>query len=67
MFKGIITLMLGGSAFVPAFVANLPKMLTSPPNTIIAVVVSLALLPALQKAMQSTSFGQRMEQAGNRS
>lgn len=58
MIKGIVTLMIGGSALAPAFVANLPKLLTSPPNVVIAVVVAMALLPALQKAMQMTSFGQ---------
>ena len=53
MLKGIIEL-------VPAFVANIPKLMTSPPNIIIAVVVAMALLPALQKAMHSTSFGRHM-------
>ena len=60
MLKGIIELMIGGSALVPAFVANIPKLMTSPPNIIIAVVVAMALLPALQKAMNSTSFGRHM-------
>ena len=32
MLKGIIELMIGGSALVPAFVANIPKLMTSPPN-----------------------------------
>lgn len=57
MLKGIVTLMIGGSALAPAFMANLPKLLTSPPNVVIAVVVAMALLPALQRAMQMTSFG----------
>ena len=61
MVKGIAELMIGGSALAPAFIANLPKLMTSPPNTIIAVVVALALLPALQKAMRSTSFARRFE------
>ena len=60
MLKGIIELMIGGSALVPAFVANIPKLMTSPPNIVIAVVVSMALLTALQKAMHSTSFGRHM-------
>ena len=60
MLKGIIELMIGGSALVPAFVANIPKLMTSPPNIVIAVVVAMALLPALQKAMNSTSFGRHM-------
>ena len=60
MLKGIIELMIGGSALVPAFVANIPKLMTSPPNIVIAVVVAMALLPALQKAMHSTSFGRHI-------
>ena len=60
MLKGIIELMIGGSALVPAFVANIPKLMTSPPNIVIAVVVAMVLLPALQKAMNSTSFGRHM-------
>ena len=60
MIKGIIELMIGGSALVPAFVANIPKLMTSPPNIVIAVVGAMALLPALQKAMHSTSFGRHM-------
>lgn len=59
MCKGIVTLMIGGSALAPAFAANLPKLLTSPPNTVIAVVVAMALLPALQKALRHTSFGRQ--------
>ena len=60
MLKGIIELMIGGSALVPAFVANIPKLMPSPPNIVIAVVVAMALLPALQKAMHSTSFGRHI-------
>ena len=48
-----------GYTLVPAFVANLSKLMTSPPNIVIAVVVARALLSALQKAMYSTSFGRR--------
>ena len=46
-----------GYMLVPAFVANLSKLMTSPPNIVIAVVVARALLSALQKAMYSTLFG----------
>lgn len=61
MVKGIAALMIGGSALAPAFIANLPKLMASLPNTVIAVVAALALLPALQKAMRSTSFARRLE------
>lgn len=63
MLKGVITLMIGGSALAPAFVANIPKLLTSPPNIIIAVVVAIALLPALQKAFEASGFARRLRQA----
>ncbi|MDO5142565.1 MAG: ECF transporter S component [Eubacteriales bacterium] len=64
--KGVVTLMLGGSAFAPAFMSNLPKLLTSPPNTIIAVVVAMALYPALRKALDATPFGVRLRQSASR-
>lgn len=67
MFQNIAALMIGGSAFAPAFVSNIPKLLASGPNTVIAVVVSLALLPPLQKAMQATSFGRHLEEAQHKS
>lgn len=44
------------------FVANLPKLMTSPSNIVIAVAVAPTLLPALQRAMYSTSFGRRTVQ-----
>ncbi len=59
--KNILKLMLSGSAFVPAFIANIPKMITSVPNTLIAVVVAMVLLPALQEGFSKTSFGQRVQ------
>lgn len=58
--KNILELMFGGSAFMPAVVASTPKLLTSIPNVVIAVVVAMALLPALQSAFASTVFGQRL-------
>lgn len=62
--KNILVLMFGGSAFVPAFTANIPKILTSVPNTLIAVVVAMALLPALQTAFTHTAFGSRIQARG---
>lgn len=63
MLKNVVVLMIGGSAFVPAFIANVPKLLTSPPNIIIAVVVAMALLPALQKAISHTGFARQLQAA----
>lgn len=60
MFKGIIELMIAGSAAAPAFVTNLPKLITSVPNTMIAVILAMVLLPPLQKALNSTSFARHL-------
>ncbi|MDO4270674.1 MAG: ECF transporter S component [Eubacteriales bacterium] len=65
--QNVIFLMLGGSALGPAFIANIPKFLTSPPNTVIAVVVSLVLLPPLQKAISHTAFGRQTAEAAPKS
>lgn len=46
-----------GTDGLTRFVANLSKLMTSPSNIMIAVVVARALLSALQKAMYSISFG----------
>lgn len=56
MAKNILVLMLGGSAFTPAFIANIPKLVTSLPNVVIAVAVMAALTPVLRRAMTSTNF-----------
>lgn len=56
MAKNIIVLMAAGSAFGPAFVANIPKLVTSLPNVVIAVVVMYVLTPILRRALSSTNF-----------
>lgn len=58
--KNIAGCMLAGSAFVPAVIESGIKIATSVPNVLIAVVVAMALLPALQSAFAATNFGQRM-------
>lgn len=58
--KNVLTLMFGGSAFVPACIASAPKFMTSIPNVIIAVAVAMALLPALQNAFTMTTLGQKI-------
>ena len=62
----LIDAVIGGSGFVPAFIGNVPKLVTSVPNTIIAVVVAMALLPALQKALSHTSFGREHTQTAEK-
>lgn len=54
--KNIIELMMVGSAAGPAFIANMPKLVTAIPNNIIAITLAMVLLPPLQKALASTSF-----------
>lgn len=54
--KSIFTLMLAGSAFMPAVIAVAPKMLTSTINAIFAVVVSCILAPILRKRLQAANL-----------
>ncbi len=51
--KGIAVLMLGGSAFAPALLAQSVKLVSSGINIVIAVVVSMALVPALRRALDA--------------
>ena len=52
----IITLMLGGSEFVPALGAVATIIPTSVFNIIFAIVVSQILTPVLRKALSSTNL-----------
>lgn len=56
-------MMLVGSAFVPAVVGNAASIVSSLLNAAVGVVVAMALTPALQKALQSTSFAQRLAES----
>lgn len=49
--KTIITLMLAGSSFIPAFATSVPKIMTSSANALIAVTFSVLLVPILRKAL----------------
>lgn len=51
--KSTIVLMLAGSAFVPALVANSTKMVTSGINGLIAVVCSVIIAKPLNKALRN--------------
>ncbi|MEG0542447.1 MAG: ECF transporter S component [Angelakisella sp.] len=46
--KSIITLMLAGSAFIPAFIATTPKMLTTSINAVFGIVVATILAGILR-------------------
>ncbi len=50
--KNIITLMLSGSAFVPALEAISIKMVTSLINSVVAVIFSCVLAPVLKKVLR---------------
>jgi len=54
--KSIILLMLAGSAFWPAFVANSTKMITSGINAAIAVAGAVALAIPINRAMKNSGF-----------
>ena len=54
--KNVIVLMAAGSAFGPAFVANIPKLAASLPNVVIAVAVTAVLTPVLRHALAATNF-----------
>ena len=54
--KNVIVLMAAGSAFGPAFVANIPKLAASLPNVGIAVAGTAVLTPVLRHALAATNF-----------
>lgn len=58
MAKNVVVSMIAGSAFMPAFIANIPKLVTSVPNIIIAVIVTAVLTPVLRRALEGTTFYQ---------
>ena len=47
MVKGIVELMIGGSALAPALVSNIPKLLTSPPNTAVVNGISAVVYTSM--------------------
>lgn len=59
--KNILVVMFGGSALIPAIIANTLKLAASVPNMLIAVTVAMALLPAMQRAFSGTTLGQRAQ------
>lgn len=54
--KSIVTLMLAGSALVPAFIASIPKMITSSVNAFIAITFSVLLTPILRKTLSKSGI-----------
>lgn len=49
--KGVLTMMLGGSAFLPALIGQVPKMGSSVFNMVVGVVLTVVLAPMLRKAL----------------
>lgn len=58
--KSVITLMLAGSAFVPALLANTTKMITSGINAVIAVAVSVTLAVPFALALERAGLKDRI-------
>ena len=56
VIKSVIDLLLAGSAFAPAVVAVVPKMVTSGINYIVAIVVALLLAVPLNKALDKAGM-----------
>jgi uncharacterized membrane protein len=50
--KSVVTLLIAGSAFTPALIANSTKMVTSGINVVIAVVISAALVTPFTIALE---------------
>lgn len=59
--KSIISLVIQGSAFVPAVIATAPKMITSGTNVIIAVVCSVLLAVPMNKALERAGVFKKMD------
>ena len=59
--KSIISLVIQGSAFVPAVIATVPKMVTSGTNVIIAVVCSVLLAVPMNKALSRAGVFNKMD------
>ncbi|MBQ6934567.1 MAG: ECF transporter S component [Clostridia bacterium] len=59
--KSIISLVIQGSAFVPAVIATVPKMVTSGTNVIIAVVCAVLLAVPMNKALGRAGVFNKMD------
>lgn len=56
IIERILFMMIGGSAFVPAFIAVSPIFITSGFNAVFAVTVSQTFAPVLRRALTTTAF-----------
>ncbi len=65
--KRIISLMLTGSDFTAAWVANLPRLVSSLINMAIAVPFAVILAPIIIKALKSAKIYQKLTKRINRS
>lgn len=57
--KSVITLMLAGSAFYPALLANATKMVTSGVNAVIAVAISVAIAAPFANALERAGLASK--------
>lgn len=54
--KTILTLIISGSAFIPALIASIPKIITSSINALIAITFSVILAPILRKTLSKSGI-----------
>ena len=55
----VVVMMLAGSGFIPAVVANSTKLFASLTNAVVAIIGSLLLVKPIRKALQRTGYGQK--------
>lgn len=63
--KNVVVLMMAGSAFGPALIANSAKMITSGVNAVIAVVFSVLLAKPLMMALERAGLLKKIEKQGS--
>lgn len=59
--KQVVTTVLLGSAFMPAVIANLPKLATSSFNALFAMAVASILAPVLRSSLEKAGVMRRLE------
>ncbi|MEG0570480.1 MAG: ECF transporter S component [Oscillospiraceae bacterium] len=54
--KSVIVLMVAGSAFIPAIISVVPKLVASSINAVIAIVCSVLIVPGIKKALKKSKI-----------
>lgn len=55
----VVVMMLAGSGFIPAVVANSTKLFTSLTNAVVAIIGSMLLVKPIGKALQRTGYARK--------